>query len=66
MIATAHITVLDTWSNVCDKEECEKLCKETYKELDNALKNGFRVKCVTSCVLENRMLVHYVLERESE
>ena len=66
MVETARITVLNSWSNLCDEEECEKLCKETSKELDKALKNGFRVKCVTSSVLENRMLVHYVLERESK
>lgn len=66
MIETAHITVLDTWSNICDKKECEKLCKESHQDLNNALKYGFRVKFVTSCVLENRMLVHYVLERETK
>ena len=66
MIETAHITVLDSWSGNCNTEECEKLCKETHRDLDKALKNGFRVKCITSCVLENRMLIHYVLERESE
>lgn len=66
MIETTHITVLDSWSNDCNKEECEILSKATYQELAKILKNGFRVKCVTSCVLENRMLVHYVLEKESK
>lgn len=66
MIETAHITVLDSWSGICNQSDCEKESERTHEDLNKALKNGFRVKCVTSCVLENRMLVHYVLERESK
>lgn len=66
MIETETITVLDSWSNNCNQEECLKLCDSTKQGLNKKLNNGFRIKCVTSCVLENRMLVHYVLERESK
>lgn len=66
MIETETITVLDSWSNNCNQEELHTLYDSTKQELNKKLNNGFRIKCVTSCVLENRMLVHYVLERESE
>ena len=64
MIETETITVLDSWSNNCNREECQELCDSTKQELNKKLNNGFRVKCVTSYVLENRGLVHYVLEKE--
>jgi hypothetical protein len=33
MIETARITVLNTWSSVCDKEELKNKCKEKAQEL---------------------------------
>ena len=66
MIETAFVTVLDTWINNENNEDCQKICNETKQILNDDLKKGFRVKFVTSCVVEGKMLVHYVLEKESK
>ena len=63
MIETATVTVLDTQIGEEEAYRIESL--RTKQELQDCMKNGFRIKFVTSCVLGSTMLIHYVLEKES-
>lgn len=62
MIETTIITVLDCWTGA--EEEFKDESFRTKQQLLKQLKKGFRIKFVTSGVLGNAMMIHYVLEKE--
>ena len=64
MIETATVTVLDCWTG--EEETFKTESSRTKQQLQDCLKKGFKIMFVTSCVLGNAMMIHYVLEKESK